>query len=142
VAKQGALPRVHVLIVCDDVEDRADEETSFNLYGVRADLAAPRFPCIHPALWVYLQVTAHPRTAIGQVVLVDGNNDEEIAASTAEPIELTGPLDFLHLFFCLLDCVFPQPGVYYFQVYFEGKLVGERAFHVVEQEFRSNGQTT
>ncbi len=139
MAKKSILPRVHVMVLCDDVAEREDAAAAFDLIGVRTHIVAPAFPYEHPQLWVYLQVTGHESTAEGRVVIYD-SDDNEIATSQSQFVTFTGPLDFLHLFFPFADCTFSGPGVYYVQVKFDGKIVGERALHLIEEEGGSNGQ--
>ncbi len=140
MAKKYVLPRVHVMVLCDDVAEREDAAAAFDLIGVRTHIVAAAFPYEHPQLWVYLQVTGHESTAEGRVAVVD-SDDAKVAASPPERITFTGPLDFYHVRFRFDDCVFPGPGVYYIQVTFDGKIVGERALQVIEREGGSNGQT-
>ena len=140
MAKKSVLPRVHVMVLCDDVAEREDAATAFDLLGVRSHIVATSFPYEHPGLWVYLQVTGHAGPAEGRAVIVD-SADLEVAEHPPVQVAFTGPLDFLHVLFPFVDCPFARPGVYYVQVFFDEKLVGERAFHLLETEGGSNGQT-
>src|SRR5260370_42619944 len=71
------LPRVHVLVLCDDLEDRFEDVAAFNLTGVRTHSVAPAFPYRHPQLDVYLQVTAHPRVTPCLGLVLRAEPDEE-----------------------------------------------------------------
>ncbi len=137
------LPRVHVMVLCDEIEPSPTEEDVFDLRSVRTDIAAPSFPYTQPQLSVYLQVTGHDGTASGWAVVSDPDTDEKLYVSQADPIEFSGPLTFIHVPWQVLDCTFPKAGVYYVQVYFDGKLVNERALFVSQREApNSNGQPT
>ena len=47
------LPRVHVMVLCDEIEATPTEEDVFDLKGVRTSIAAPAFAHVHPQLCVY-----------------------------------------------------------------------------------------
>ncbi len=136
------LPRVHVLVLCDDLEDRFEDVAAFNLTGVRTHIVAPAFPYRHPQLYVYLQVTAHPRMARCRGVLLRAETDEELFISPETMVPLSGPLDFYHVHFLFPDCEFPGARVYYVQVYFDGVICAERALILLEPEAGGNGQTS
>ena len=121
------LPRVHVMVLCDEIEASQTEEDVFDLKGVRTSIAAPSFAHVHPQLCVYVQMTGHEGQASGRAVINRTETNEEVASTTEDVIEFRGPLDFIHLPWRLLDCTFPEPGLYYIQVFFDGKLIGERS---------------
>ena len=58
MAAMTVSPRVHVLVVCDNIE-ATDEANVYNLLGVRTSIQANRFP--HTRIPVGLcQATGHP----------------------------------------------------------------------------------
>jgi hypothetical protein len=135
------LPRVHVMVLCDEIEPSPTEEDVFDLRGVRTYIAAPSFPYTHPQLSVYLQVTGHKGTASGWAVVSDPETDTKIYVSQQEEIVFDGPLTFITVRWRLYDCSYPEPGVYYVQVHFDGKLISERALILFQGEATaSNGQ--
>jgi hypothetical protein len=140
MAKKQVLPRVHVLVLCDEVEHRPDEEDVFDLRGVRSEIVADGFPYTHPRLAVYLQVTGHERTAACRIAVVRAETDEEEFVVGEDAIQLRGPLEFLHFERGIEDGVFPAPGIYYVQVFFDGVLCGERALALLRVEGGRNGQ--
>ncbi len=131
---------VQVLVLCDAIEELPGEEEVFDLHGVRTHLRAEAFPYTHPELWVYLQVTGHPGSASGHVIVLREATDEEIAHRSIDAFPLLGPLTVLHLQVDIMDCEFPAPGVHWFQVVLNEKLVAERRFLVSEAPGGSNGQ--
>jgi hypothetical protein len=140
MAKKQILPRVHVLVLCDEVEPRLDEEEAFDLRGVRSEIIAGGFPYVHPRFAVYLQLTGHHQDATCRVAVVRAETDEEVFELGEDVIALRGPLEFVHLHYELEDGVFPAGGVYYVQVSFDGALRGERALALREREGGGNGQ--
>ena len=84
------LPRVHLLLICDDIEERWEGDSLHDLLGVRIQLTAPMFPHICPQLCVYAQVTAHERTAVCRVLVIRAENDETIAWTAEEEVPFLG----------------------------------------------------
>jgi hypothetical protein len=140
MADGSVFARVHVLILCDAVERRPGEEALYDLRGVRTAVSARSFPYTHAELWVYLQLTGHPGSASGRVVVLREATEEEIVQVPIDPIQLLGQLTVLHLRVGITDCEFPTPGVYWFQVVLNEKLVAERRFFVNEIRGNTNGQ--
>jgi hypothetical protein len=140
MADGSVFARVHVMVLCDDVEERPGEEAVFDLRGVRAHVQARSFPYTHPQLWVYLQVTGHHGTASGRVLLLQEATEEELAHRPIDEFQLLGPLTVIHLQVEITDCEFPAPGVYWFQVFLNEKLVAERRFLVSLTPGDTNGQ--
>ena len=134
--------RVHVLALCDAIEEHPDEKGVFDLRGVRTSVRARSFPYTHPQLYLYLQLTGHEGTVSGRVVAVSEATDEEVVYQPIDAIQLRGPLAIIHSYVQLLDCEFPAPGVYWFQVYLNEKLLAERRFLVSEAAGDTNGQPT
>jgi hypothetical protein len=140
MADGSVFARVHVLVLCDAVEELPGEEAVFDLRGVRGHVGAPSFPYTHPELWAYLQVTGHMGSASGRVVILREAAEEEIARTPIDSIQLLGPLTVLHLRLEVMDCEFPAPGVYWFQVVLNEKLLAERRFIVIQTPGDTNGQ--
>jgi hypothetical protein len=128
------LPRLHVIILCDEIEPSPSGDEVFDLRGVRTSLSAPAFPYIHPQLCVYLQATGHEGTARCSLAVVDSGTDLPVLTTPEQTAHFRGPLSFLPVCWWLRDCWFPEPGVYYIQVSFDGKLLGERALSLSQNE--------
>ena len=142
MAKKLVAPRVHALVICEDIEDRWDGDELQDLLGVRTYCGTPIFPFICPQLCVYMQATGHQGTARCCVVIVRAENDTEVLRTTEEEIPFTGPLDFIHIRFWIANCVFPDAGLYYVQVFFDHQLRSERAFDVLASEGEANGRVS
>jgi hypothetical protein len=104
--------RVHVLVLCDEVEELPGGEAVFNLRGVRTEVHAPSFPYVHPQLCIFLQLTGHEGMASGRIVVVQEATEEEITQVPIGEFQLSGPLQLTPMWLRLRDCEFPAPGVY------------------------------
>jgi hypothetical protein len=133
MAKKLVLPRVQVMILCDEIEARPEEEEIHDLLGVRTRIRADGFPYTHPQLCVDLQITGHQGTTRCHITLVDAETDDEVFTGPSQDLDLQGSLVVLPVGFWLEDCRFGSPGLYYAQVYCDGKLVCERPFRVAEE---------
>jgi hypothetical protein len=133
-------PRVHTLVVCDDIELVADEPDVFNLLGVRTGFPANGFPYTHPQLCVYVQATGYPGTAALRIAVVHGDSDEEEFVYPDQEIPFDGPLRVLPLYWYLEDCTFPEAGIYYVQVYCGDRILFERQFHLTLATDSTNGR--
>jgi hypothetical protein len=133
MAKKLVLPRIHVMVLCDEIEVSPDEEGVFNLNGVRTRVRAESFPHTHRQLWVYLQMTGHEGTTRCHIQIVNGETDEVVHVGPARDIELEGPLVVRPLAFRLRNCKFPTPGVYYLHAICDGKLLCERLLILLEE---------
>jgi hypothetical protein len=140
MADGSTFARVHVLVLCDDVEELPAGEDLFNLGRVRTQVRAASFPYVHPQLCIYLQVSGHGGMASGEVVVVNEATEEDIVHVPIAEFPLSGPLEAIPVWLRIRDCEFPEPGVYWFQVFLNEKLVAERRFHVVASPGDSNGQ--
>lgn len=139
--ESSVFARVHVLVVCDAIEQPDSEDRVVDLRGVRTGVQADSFPYCPPALCVYIQVSGHEGTASGEVVVVREADDHEIVSVPINDLELRGPLTMVQVGLRTTNCKFPAAGIYWFQVVLNQKLVAERRFRVHSSE-SSNGQPT
>ena len=142
MADGSVFARVHVLVLCDEIEQRPGAEAVFDLRGVRTQVRAHAFPYRPPQFCVFLQVSGHEGTTSGQVVVVSEAGEEEIVSAPIDDIQLWGPLAAIPVGLRIRNCEFPTPAVDWFQVILNQKLVAERRFHVLETSESTNGQPT
>jgi hypothetical protein len=139
MANGPILPRVHVMVLCDEVEAADDEDDVFTLWGVRSTIQTAAFPYIHPQLCIYLQVTGHPGVATLRAAAVLGRSDEAVFKFEERDVEFFGPLAVVPVYWGITDCGFPEAGVYYMQIYHGDKLLCERQLHLYEYEEPDHG---
>jgi hypothetical protein len=102
------LPRVHVMVLCDEVEPSPGEEDVYDLRGVRTFLRADRFPYVHPQLYLYLQVSGHEGTASGRVVVSHAATDEAVFFQSLDEIHFSGPLALVPANARMVDVLSPR----------------------------------
>jgi hypothetical protein len=134
-------PRVHALVVCDEIVPGSEEDV-YDLVGVRTWLGASSFPYTHPQFCVYLQVTGHQGDAVCRIEVVHSEREEDVLAAVEGEMEFHGPLEFVVSDWRIEGCPFPEAGLYYVQVSFDGRLAGERMLFLLERGVLGNGQGT
>jgi hypothetical protein len=142
MADGSVFARVHVLVLCDEVERVPGAGVLYDLRGVRTGMRVSSFPFTHPQLCAYLQLSGHEGTATGRIGIVREATDEEIAFASIEEVRLWGPLAVVHYWLGIQHCEFPAAGLCWFQVLLNQKLVAERRFHVLNTAGEVHGGPT
>jgi hypothetical protein len=142
MAGGSVLPRVHVMVICDEIETVAGQDDVINLTRVRTGIRAARFPYTHPQLAVYLQVAGRQGRTRCRAIGIRTETDEKVFESDEIEVSLLGPLTLVPVVWEIVNCCFPEPGVYYVQAYFDGKLANERLLILSEDEGIPNGRRT
>jgi hypothetical protein len=124
------LPRVQAMVLCDAIEESAQERAVFHLKGVRSGIEVHLFPYPHSRLCVYLQMSGHKGEAACRVEINRAETDEVVYRTSPRVIAFEEPMSVLPVVFRLRNCGFPAPGVYYVQIFHERKLIGEWPFHL------------
>src|SRR5258707_10287452 len=120
------LPRVQAMVLCDAIEESTEESGTFHLTSVRSQIAPITFPCFWPRLCVYLQMSGYKGNASCRLEINRAETEEVLYRTSPRVISFEGPMSVVPVVFRLRNCGFPAPGVYYVQVYYESKLIGER----------------
>ena len=135
MAVAAVTPRVRTIVICDDVSASLTENGVFTLEGVRLHQEAASFP-FRAVLSLYLLLSS-PRKGryAGKILVVNERSDRPIRyvkflATFEEDNEL------LPLHVEIGNCVFPEDGLYSFEIYFSARdggeaLKGEHPFSVL-----------
>ncbi len=142
MADAALFPRVHTMVLCDEIRRGSGDPNTFDLLGVRTRIEAPGFPYIHPLLRVYMQVSGRQGNARCHLTVQPADTDSALYASGDKPIALQGPLSIVSVAWRIKDCVFPRPGLCYVQAYFGTKLLNERLLALTDRGGMSNGRQT
>ncbi len=127
------VPVAKAMILCDDVVSDPKKEKVhlmgvFNAIRPRGD---PPFPHRQPEFSIYLQLTDAQGKAPGQIVVRQADSDLLVFISPEHPIELVDRLQVKWVRFQLLNCLFPQPGLYWVEFVFGGRIVCEQRLHLL-----------
>jgi|ERR1043165_2497374 hypothetical protein len=127
------LPRVHAMVVCDDVVESDQESGVFHLTGVRTVIDAPSFPTVH-SLCVFAQMTGHPGEADCRVEIECAQTAEVIGETDPQTVGFEDPTMVVPVLYRFPSCVFATPGLYFIQMYHESKQIGERRLDLRSEE--------
>jgi hypothetical protein len=121
------------MLLCDDVRKDANNPSCTHidcLMGNIVSLELPPFPVLREMICVYLVLTEGRGRGIAQVrvAYVDAEAEQLLFGSPEHEIsfENHSPLELLGVVFRLKDCLFPQPGRYAVQFWYDGQKVAEQ----------------
>jgi len=130
-------PRVRTIVICDDVSASLTEDGVFTLEGVRSHLKAASFPCRAVLSLFLLLSSARKGRYSGKILVINERSDRPIryVKFVATFPEDNTPLP-LHVE--IGECVFPDVGLYSFEIYFSAPggdvLKGEHPFTLLAHE--------
>ena len=122
------------MVLCDGVRESEDEDSIFDLTGVRTRIEAPSFPVTYPRLSVFVQMSGHSGAAYVHIEVEQPGTDNLIHRTKPKQVVFEDPTGVVPVLFRLRNCVFPVEGLYYVQVLHEGKLIGERPLMLRQEE--------
>jgi hypothetical protein len=131
-------PRVRSMVVCDEATESAIEAAVFNLEGVRSHVYAESFPW-HAELNLFLLLSSTQQGRHEGKILVIDDHEDTCLRYVKFPVTFQEANALVPLYVVIGACVFPRPGQYTFQVYFQAKkageaLKGELPFYVLSLE--------
>ena len=142
MADAAFFPRVHALLVCDEIQQISGQPSVFNLLGVRVKIRARHFPHLQPLLRVYMQMSGRQGTASCHVKVVEAATDSTLSETAEQQVPLEGPLRLIPVRWRIRRCSFPQPGLYYVQAYCGQQLLQERMLVLAYASEAHNGAST
>ena len=122
------------MVLCDGLKESDEEPDVFNLIGVRAVVEASSFPALCPRLYVFLHLSGHQGETSCHIEIDRTETNEVIYETASKTIKFRGPGAVVPVYFRVRNCVFPAPGVYYVQIFNDGKLIGERPLYLRQEE--------
>jgi hypothetical protein len=126
-------PEVKAFLVCDQIlHDAATNKKS--LIGVFHDLAATRFPAVHPSLWIYANLTDARGRYDFEFRLVDVERNNILGSGSPPPLDIPDPLRTTEFSAQLRNVALPAPGTYEFQLVANRQLIATKAVRVTKVE--------
>ena len=124
------LPHILTLTVADVVHH--DPNTGkFSLLGIYTTIAAPVFPCVHPAMGVYFALTDGRGKTPLMLRLVDAEEERPPVFCLQTVLDSRDPTQVLEAGFSFRRLQFPKPGEYLLQLLAADELLLERRVFVV-----------
>ena len=123
-------PIVRYMLLCDDWRLDGPNNRRLTIVGLIWNIHSveePPFPLSYRELCVFLAVTGGRGQGEGQIVCVLEETGEKIFETPKRSIHFRpDPLEVVGIPFRILDCSFPQPGLYLVQFWYDGVMVDER----------------
>lgn len=133
-------PIVKAFLVCDQVIHDAQTGKK-SLIGVFHELRSDRFPAVHPALWIYANLTnARGKYAI-EIQLVDVDRNNVLGQGKPPEIEIPDPLQTTEISAQLRNVALPGPGTYEFHLLVNGEILATKAVRVSALRRSGNDST-
>ena len=130
----GIPPVVRNMILCKEARLDPSVPDNITLEGlvntIRAD-DDPPFPCRVPLFCVYLRLTGGRGEGRGRVAIRFAETGEPVFLGPGHTISfVANPLLIRILNFRVRNCVFPRPGLYYVQFWYDAELIAEQSLLV------------
>jgi hypothetical protein len=123
-------PVVRYLIVCEDVQTDPEHPlriTIVGLLGSVRSLKQPPFPLRYSELCVFLQLTECRGPAEGRIEIQQADTDRVIFRTQTRTITLSNdPLELVGIVFRVQDCLFAEPGLYWFQFWYNEEMIAQQ----------------
>ena len=129
MSEHHVAPQLVAILICDEIiRDRATFKAT--LVGLFNLIAAPSFPCVHRGLHVYVSLTNGHGKAQAELRLVLRETNQVIGRLHGE-VQFPDPLAVVEMDYELPEINFPREGLYSFDLYCDGILIGARPFRMV-----------
>jgi hypothetical protein len=123
-------PVVRYMLLCDDWTSDPDNNRRVTIIGLLSNIHAiddPPYPLLYPELCVFLALTEGHGQGEGHIECVFEESGQKVFETHKRPIPFgPDPLEVVGVSFRIRDCIFPYPGLYNVQFWYEGELVEER----------------
>ena len=123
-------PVVKAFLVCDHIIHDAQTGKK-SVIGIFHELRAERFPAVHPALWIYANLTDGRGRYQFEIRLLDAEN-ELLGSGTPPTIEIPSPLQTIELAAQLRNIQLPGEGTYVFELRANEEVVATKSIKVLK----------
>jgi hypothetical protein len=123
-------PVVRYMLLCEDWRLGPDQNRRITIIGLISNINAvddPPCPLLYEEMCVFLALTEGYGLGQAKIVCVFEETGATIFETHSRPIPFgPDPLEVIGAPFRIRGCIFPQPGVYSVQFWYEGELIEER----------------
>ena len=124
------LPLVRYMLLCEDWSVDPANPLRISIAGLISNIKSvgdPAYLLLYRELCVFLALTEGRGQGEGHTVCVFEDAGQKIFETAKRPIQFgSDPLEVVGVPFRIRDCVFPFPGVYAIQFWYDGKKLDER----------------
>jgi hypothetical protein len=127
-------PTLRHLILCEDVQvdpENPRRITLVGLFGAIRALGPTPYPLLQRELCVFLQMTECRGPAEGRVELQNADSGEVIFRTRTRTLPLgNDPLEVVGVTFRIRNAIFPTPGLYWVQFWYNGRILGQQSLQL------------
>jgi hypothetical protein len=123
-------PVVRYLIICEDVQNDPENPNRINLIGLISSIRSLEkspFPILYKELCVFLQLTECRGPAEGHIEIQYADSGQALFRTRTRTIPLSNdPLEVVGVTFRIRNCLFPEPGLYWIQFWYNEQMVAQQ----------------
>lgn len=127
-------PVVRYMILCDNWYLDVTNSRRIIIEGLLSNIKPldyPPYPLLYAELCVFLVLTEGRSQADGHIVCVDETTGQEIFRTRKRSIQFgSDPLELVGVPFRIRDCMFPKPGMYNIQFWYDDRCLEERSLRL------------
>ncbi len=125
------LSTLKAFVLCDNITDKPDSSDQKNLQGA----GLSRIACVDPfpvklSFWTFIQLSDQKATGQARLALMRGDSGRRyffrsVTVRHQNPVQST--------VFCvrLYDCIFPEKGVYFVELWYDGQWLIDQRLEIV-----------
>jgi hypothetical protein len=132
-------PTFNAMLICDN-SIREEGSGKVSLIGIFANILAVKFPTVHPALCVYVNLGDAEGKYRLRLELVRAGDDMQTIGRGEHDVEARDRMKPAEIVFQLVGLAFDRPGRYEFVLYANDRMVGRKSFDVLKLD-RPQGET-
>ena len=125
--KKTTNPLLLSMVVCDQII-REEGTRKLSLLGLFNKIGSKKFPCVHPKMHIYIALTEYEGNANCELKFSD--NSGKALVRMSGPLDFPNKLAVVEMNFCINNIPLPTAGVYHFDFFVNGELIGHRKFEV------------
>ncbi len=123
-------PVVRYLIICEDVQVDPESPRRVTLVGLISAIRSidqPAFPLLFREICVFLQLTECRGSAEGRIEIQHADTGQVAFRTRSRTIPLgNDPLEVVGVAFRILNCLFPEPGLYWVQFWYNEQMIAQQ----------------
>ena len=123
-------PVVRYMILCEDWGTDPENPRRVNIMGLLSNIRSledPPYPLLFRELCVFLALTEARGEGKAQIICVLEETGQRIFATPRREVVFSpDPLEVVAVPFRICDCLFPKPGLYSIQFWYDDTMVEQR----------------
>jgi hypothetical protein len=127
-------PVVRYLILCEDVQTDPETPPRATLFRILSTLRSPRtppFPFVQEHMCAFLHLTECRGPAEGNIEIHHADTDQIVFRTQKWTMPLgNDPLAVVGVTFRLRNCLFPVPGLYWVQFWYNQEMIAQQSLLV------------